>query len=405
MQKMKVEGYELSPQQKELWRAIQGGTVVDYAVRCEVRVEGGVDRIRLQQAVSEVLRRHEVLRTRYEQVAELSYPLQIIGSDVTDGVEVNWSERAGATMLTLEVSALSGDRLSLRNLVGEIAAAYAAPEQAPAPLFQYADLAQWQNELLASEETRGGREHWRTVEVAAAPHPALVFARDAAPGCASYLTFDLPAVTHARMAEFCRQQGVTPKALLLTTWATLLSRLSAQCRLRLYLITDGRRHEEIASAVGLFARRLPLALEVEGRFVDVLAAVTEQLETAEKWQEYYETDQETAGGEYGFEFYEPPVPIEVAGLCFKITSERVRLWRPQLNVSIGWDGEGALTGHHDRTSLELEYDAAAFTAADVRRLGEEYATLLGSALEKSEAPVGELEDRRRTRASSNSCPC
>jgi amino acid adenylation domain-containing protein len=303
-------------------------------------------------------------------------------------------------VLAIALGGMSGDRQSLRNLVQEIAAAYTSPEQPLPPVFQYADLAQWQNELLASEETRSGREHWRRVEAASAPDPELAFATHAthtAPGGGlARLSFSLPAATHGRLAEFCRQGSATPKAVLLTAWAALLSRLGSQPRLRLYLFTDGRRDEEIASAVGLLARRLPLALQVEGSFAAALATVSEEVDAAEKWQEYYEAGLAVAnGGGYGFEFYERPGQLEAAGLRFTITAERVRLWRPWLTLSIGWEGEGALTdSDNDRTAFELEYDAAAFTAEHAERLGEEYATLLGSALEESGesgVPIGELE--------------
>src|SRR6185503_14832304 len=96
-----VEGYELSPQQKELWRAMQGAANEEFAVTCEVRVEGAVDHARLGQTVAQVLARHEILRTTYEQVAGLSYPLQVIGERLANNVDVSWSESGEAAVLTL----------------------------------------------------------------------------------------------------------------------------------------------------------------------------------------------------------------------------------------------------------------------------------------------------------------
>src|SRR6185503_11307657 len=94
-----VEGYELSPQQKELWRVMQRAANEEFAVTCEVRVEGAVDHVRLQQAVDQVLARHEILRTTYAQVAGLSYPLQVIGERVANNVDVSLSK----TLLTLRL--------------------------------------------------------------------------------------------------------------------------------------------------------------------------------------------------------------------------------------------------------------------------------------------------------------
>ena len=380
----KVEGYELSPQQKELWCVMQTAAGAEFVVECEMRVDGVFDRVRLDQAMMKVLARHEILRTSYEQMARLSYPLQVIGESTARDVLVSWNDET--RVLRIKLGGMSGDRKSLHNLVQQIAAAYAIPEQPLPSILQYADLAQWQNDLLGSEETRDGREHWHRIEAAAASDPELAFARAIAPSeDRAPLSFHLPAATHARLIEFCRRRGVMPKVVLFTAWAALLSRLSSQSRLRMYLITDGRRHEEIASAVGLFARRLPLTLQIEGSFTAVLAGVSEQVEAAERWQEYYEAAAETtnAGG-YGFEFYERPAPVEAVGLRFTITAERVRLWRPQVSLIVGWNGE-------HQTVLELDYDAATFRTEDAERLAEEYATLLGSALQEREAPIGELE--------------
>src|ERR1041385_492676 len=360
-----IEGYELSPQQLALWREMHGE---EFGVQCEVFVEGDVDRARLDQAIATVLSRHEILRTSYERMNGREFPFQVIGERLVNDVEVSFDKG----LLTIKLGALSGDRRSLHNLIKEIAAAYAM--QPLPPVLQYADLAQWQNELLTSEETRGGREYWERVE--AAPEPVLPFANSGG-GELGQVSFSLSGTAQSKLVEFCRQRNVTKQAVLLAAWAALLARLSSQARVRLYLIADGRRQEETISAVGLFARRLPLTLQLEGSFATVLTAVSEQVEAAERWQEYHEPSE---GGGYGFEFFEWPAPIEAAGLRFTITSARVRLWRPRLSLSI--DSECCAV---------LEYDAAAFTIEDAERLSEEYVTLLDSAIAASESPIEGLD--------------
>jgi len=376
-----VEGYELSPQQKELWRVMQRAADEEFAVTCEVRVGGAVDHVRLEETVDEVLARHEILRTNYEQVAGLSYPLQVIGECVANNVEVNWSESGEATVLTLKLGAMSADRQSLHNLVQEIASTYAAREETPASYLQYADASEIFNELVASE---GGREHWENVKAAVAQEPELPFARSAtASGELAHWSFRFAPATQTKLIEFCDARRMTPKVVLLTAWAALLSRLSAQAQLRVYLTSDGRRHEELMSAVGLFSRRLPLVLNVEGNFTTAMAAVSEQVEWAEKWQEYYEAERESGDGGYGFEFYEWPAAVEAAGLRFEITDEQVRQHRGWLSLGVGWESTGA--------RLELEYDQSLWSATDVERLSEEYETLVSAALTASLTPITELE--------------
>ncbi|HET9714337.1 MAG TPA: condensation domain-containing protein, partial [Pyrinomonadaceae bacterium] len=291
MEQQMLEGYELSPQQKEQWRVMQGAAGEEFAVSCEVRVEGAVDHARLDQAVAQVVARHEILRTSYEQVAD--YPVQVIGERVASDVKVSFE----GTILRIKLGAMSGDRQSLRNLVQEIASVYAVPEQPLPSVFQYADVAQWQNELLASEETHGGREHWQRVKAAEAQEPELPFARaTTASGELAQWSFRFTPATQTKLSEFCESRSVTPKVVLLTAWAALLSRLSAQPQLRVYLTSEGRRHEELMPAVGLFSRRLPVVLNVDGDFTTAMAAVSEQVEWAEKWQEYYEAERESGDG-------------------------------------------------------------------------------------------------------------
>ena len=376
-----VEGYELSPQQKELWRVMQRAADEEFAVTCEVRVEGLVDDEQLAQAVDEVLARHEILRTSYEQVAGLSYPLQVIGERVANNVDVSWSESSDATVLTLKLPAMSADRQSLHNLVREIAKTYVAREETPAPYLQYADASEIFNELVASE---GGREHWENVKAAEAQEPEFAFARaTTASGELAHWSFRFSPATQTKLVEFCEARGVTPKVVLLTAWAALLSRLSAQKQLRMYLTSEGRRHEELMSAVGLFARRLPVVLNVEGNFTTAMTAVSEQVEWAEKWQEYYAAERERSDGGYSFEFYQWPAAVETAGLRFEITSEQAQVHRSWLSLGVGWESTGA--------RLELEYDQSLWSAADVERLSEEYETLVCAALTSSLTPITELE--------------
>ena len=376
MEQQILEGFELSPQQKEQWRVIQGAAGNEFAVSCEVRVEGVVDHARLDQAVAEVVARHEILRTTYAPVADS--PVQVIGESVANDVKVSWDDR----VLRIKLGAMSGDRQSLRNLVQEIASLYTTPEQPLPSVFQYADVAQWQNELLTSEETRGGREHWQRVKAADTQEPVLPFANTTmASGELAQWIFQFAPATQMKLVEFCDARGVTPKVVLLTVWAALLSRLSAQPQFRMYLTSDGRQHEELMDAVGLFSRRLPLVLNVEGNFTTAMAAVSEQIERAEKWQAYYEA--ETHEGGYGFEFYEWPAAVETEGLRFEITAEEVQLHRASLTLGVGWESTGA--------RLELEYDQSMYTAADVERLSEEYETFVSEALTASLTPITDLE--------------
>lgn len=76
-----VEGFHLSPQQKRLW-AIHRGSELAYRAQCAVEVRGAVDTSLLRTAVEDVVRRHELLRTRLVLLPGMAFPLQSISEDV-----------------------------------------------------------------------------------------------------------------------------------------------------------------------------------------------------------------------------------------------------------------------------------------------------------------------------------
>src|SRR5262245_29052941 len=80
MQAEIIEGYRLSPQQEHLW-LIQQPDTAPFLAQCVVGLEGNLDRQILQQALSQVVQRHEILRTAFRYLQEMSTPLQVI----TDG--------------------------------------------------------------------------------------------------------------------------------------------------------------------------------------------------------------------------------------------------------------------------------------------------------------------------------
>src|SRR3712207_3513723 len=214
-----VEGYRPSPQQRRVWSLLRrrepaagelaaahdgalSGEATPYRAVCAIDIEGGLDSRVLRAAVSDVVERHEVLRTTFRSVRGMSFPLQVVeaaaGSDIEEediiGIDEPEQERivgrrfdaelrrpfdfergpllrctlfmksADACTLIVSLPALCADTQSLHNLVGEIASAYAAlsrGETISDEPMQYIVISEIANDLLESEETRDGREYWR----------------------------------------------------------------------------------------------------------------------------------------------------------------------------------------------------------------------------------------------------
>jgi hypothetical protein len=70
--------------------------------------------------------------------------------------------------LLANFSALIADSVTLKNFTSELSLSYSAcacPEEPADEPMQYADIAEWQNELLESEETAIGQEYWRKLNI------------------------------------------------------------------------------------------------------------------------------------------------------------------------------------------------------------------------------------------------
>ncbi len=177
-------GFRLSAQQERVWSHQNGAALPLWAI-CEATL-AQVDEQQLKAAVQAAVERHEILRTVFAQQPGLKLPFQVI----QDAASFDWrtldnaaelqaaaaAQRAALSLengpvlgvvlarvdadshrLLLQLPALHADVRTLQNLLAEIVSPDAAGEE---PL-QYADIVEWQEELLSSDDTKAGREFWR----------------------------------------------------------------------------------------------------------------------------------------------------------------------------------------------------------------------------------------------------
>src|SRR5262245_51241776 len=192
MQDGRIEGFALSPQQKRLWLLQQHDQGLPYRAQGIVVIEGDLDAAVLQAAIDDMIVRHEILRTTFRCPPGMTLPLQVIIDRVPRPIQVfDFSalapeeqarqidglyqevlrsaidiERgpllrgllvklvAQTHLLLLCLPVLCADAATLSLVAEEIGRAYSGrlgglPLDEP---LQYADLAQWQNEQLESDE-------------------------------------------------------------------------------------------------------------------------------------------------------------------------------------------------------------------------------------------------------------
>jgi amino acid adenylation domain-containing protein len=277
-----------------------------YNISDAVKLEGRLDLEALERVINEIVRRHEVLRTRIE--TEDGDPAQVIDEweerrlDVEDlsGLPVEEREEAArkitreeamrgfdlskGPLLRVKILKLEEERhvllftahhivsddWSMGVLVREVGAlyqAYSAGEDSPLeelPI-QYADFAVWQREWLKGEALEGQMNYWRK-QLEYAPELKLPTRnspqRYDAPFGASYLQI-FPADVARAVKSYSEEKKVTLFMLLLAAFAIALHRLTGQRDLVIGADIANRNRVETEPLIGFFVNELLLRIKIE----------------------------------------------------------------------------------------------------------------------------------------------
>ena len=275
----------------------------------------------LEAVFGEIIRRHEVLRTRFigveghgRQVIEpvMRCPISIVDleevseeqqSEVARRVAVEEVERPfdlqKGPLLRLSLHRLKenehiglmtihhivSDRWSMEILMREVAVLYNAMlEGKPSPLrelqIQYADYAVWQREWLQGETLERQLKYWREQLKGPLPNVSLPTDRPAG-GRRSYrggqYVFHVGEDTSRRLAQLNRHEGVTMFMSLLAAFKTLLYRYSGQEDIVVGIDAANRGTPESETLVGFFVNQLVIriALQKDLSFRGLLRRVRE----------------------------------------------------------------------------------------------------------------------------------
>jgi pristinamycin I synthase 3 and 4 len=325
----------LSFAQQRMWFLSQmEGASAAYNISSGLRLRGPLDAAALERAFSQLVARHEALRTTFR--AEHGQPRQVIALAERHGFELRRQElprpvaadleralqhlaaeeagqpfdlergpllRARLVRIADEDHALLvtlhhivSDGWSMGILWGELGALYAAetagtPRPAlPALPLQYADYAAWQRRWMSGEALHEQAAYWqRTLEGAPTllelpadrPRPAR---QDHAGG---FVPLALDAALTARLHALGRRHGATLFSTLLAGWAALLARFSGQRDLVIGVPVAGRGRGELEPIVGCFVNTLAVRLELasEGTLAELLAHTQERALAAQQHQE------------------------------------------------------------------------------------------------------------------------
>jgi hypothetical protein len=317
-----LEKLPLSYAQQRLWflEQMEPGSAI-YNVPQALRVTGELAVEVLEASLREVIRRHEVLRTRFalregeaEQVIEEQVKFKLTVEDLSrwerEAAERAIQERARAEaqqgfdlstgpmlrakllrlsasehVLLLTMHHIVSDGWSLGVLVKEIGTlyqAYARGESSPLPELpvQYADYAVWQREYLQGEVLEQQLSYWRKQLAGAAPLLELPTDRPRPQYQTfngSVLCFDLPIELSERLMELTRREGTTLFMTLFAAFVMVLQRNTGQEDIVVGTSIANRNRQETEHLLGCFFNQLALRVNLSGdpTFRELLRRVRE----------------------------------------------------------------------------------------------------------------------------------
>jgi amino acid adenylation domain-containing protein len=275
-----------------------------YNVPVFLRLEGALRVDLLERSLHEIVRRHEVLRTRFVEadgkVAQvvapmpmLVHPIAVDNAQGASHVADEWTRREARRpfvlaegpllrarllrlapdehVLSLAMHHIICDDWSIGLLTRELERIYTALLRGLEPALppvrvQYADYAIWQRTLLSSETLAGQLAYW-TEHLAGAPEllalptdrprPAVQTTR----GAMVETSLAPEIVTAARALS--RQAGVTLFMTLLAAYYVLLQRYTGQSDLVVGSPIAGRSQGELEDVLGFFVNSLALRVRLE----------------------------------------------------------------------------------------------------------------------------------------------
>jgi acyl-CoA synthetase (AMP-forming)/AMP-acid ligase II len=273
-----------------------------------VQVRGPVKTALLQASLGEIARRHEILRTTFDEVDGRSVQviaparsLPLVVDDLRDLPEaaqavrgqallsaealepfdlgrgplmrarlVRWDETEGTLVITLHQAIVDG--WSLGVLIGELAAlydAFASGSSSPlAPLgLQWADVAGWQRQWASGEAGRAQLAYWTSQ--LRGPWPALELVTDHPRGAGSDLRtarrpVALPRELVDRLGQASRREGATVFMLLVTALVILLRRELGQDDVRVATLVANRNRPGTGELIGPLVNTVVLRAHVSG---------------------------------------------------------------------------------------------------------------------------------------------
>ncbi|WP_338885886.1 non-ribosomal peptide synthase/polyketide synthase [Rhodococcus sovatensis] len=272
-----------------------------------IRLTGALDVDALTAAVSDLLSRHESLRTVYpdddgsgyqkilpvgdvtldlapvlvqaDELPAKMYELAATGFDVTLHVPFRarlFRVSADEHVLMFVAHHIAADGFSMSPLARDVMTAYVSRTEGQEPGWpvldvQYADFAIWQRNVLGSEADPGSllaqqESYWRDVLAELPDEVTLPSDRprgEASSGRGDVVSFEVPAAVHRRLSMLARENNASLFMVVHSAVAVLLARMAATEDVVVGTPIAGRGDAALDDVIGMFVNTLVLRTEVD----------------------------------------------------------------------------------------------------------------------------------------------
>ncbi|NEB40844.1 non-ribosomal peptide synthetase [Streptomyces sp. SID14515] len=438
----------LSPAQQRLWflSRMKGGGG-NYNLPAALRLSGPLDAEALRHAFTDVIGRHESLRTVFPDTdgrprqeilpadeVRLDLRLTRIGEDeLRDAlvratledfdlaseipVRVNLFQlTSDEHVLLVTLHHIAGDGWSMAPLSRDVSVAYAArcvgkePVWEPLPV-QYADYTVWQQDAMGEESDPDSTltqqiAYWRS-QLADLPEELALPTDRVRPAVATYAGADVPvhldAATHQRLLALAQERDSSLFMVLQAGLAALLSRFGAGSDIPIGSPIAGRTDAALDDLVGFFVNTLVLRTDTSGdpAFHELLDRVRETNLAAHAHQELpFERLVEILNPARSLARHplfqvllslhnNPETALNLNGV--RATAHEVPLDKARFDLTLELvelrDGEGGAAG----VSGRLEFARDLFDEETARRLAAGLVRLLKAVAADPRVRVGELD--------------
>jgi len=414
-----------------------------YNISNTVRLEGSLNVSALQRALTEIVQRHEALRTRFPsdengpwQEVLPATPVVLSLMDLSDRSDAEREGQAQAlvrdiiqnhhdlakgplfqcglirmepqtSILVLVFNHIIYDNIwSSGILFRELSALYKAYASGAvaSPLeplrFQFADYAAWEHERTSQGDLQSHIDYWKQ-QLANLPSPLQVPGDHLRPDTPSLkggqIAFQVPASLSSALTDFSRAESATPFMALLACWQLLLHRYTQQNDIIVGTPTGRRYLAETEGMIGLFINNLVLRADFSAAptFRELLAQVRKTTIDGFTHDELPFEDlvaalklPRSSGVSPLFQHLfihrnATHSKWELPGV--KVTPYPLHVGGSKFDLTLSMLEEGA------QLSGTLEFSSDLFERETAARIAGHFVALLGSAVENPDQPVAQLE--------------